>query len=176
MTIKHRRITPLRHCAALAGALAVAITPLQSRSPFYLVGVGPPTLRFDSAARGQVVPSEYCYNDSKPPVPAKVALPDSPAPAGTNAVIASTGIGKNADSTNTAANVAEPVIPYAENGQTSGADQSIVTPLTVLEFLQPLGGMPGTNGRGAAVLIPVKIDFTPPVRANNSSTAVYKRE
>jgi len=166
----------LRHCAALAGVLAVAITPLQSRSPFYLVGVGPPTLRFDTSARGQVVPSGYCYNDSKPPVRAKVDGPNSPASASTNTVIGSTGSGKNPESTNSVATVAEPAIPYAENGQTSGADLSIVTPLTVLEYLQPLGGVPGTNGRGAAILIPVKIDFMPPVRANNSSTAVYKRE
>lgn len=169
----------MRPCATVVGVLLVTIGQLQSRSPYYLSGVGPPILRFDTPERGQIVPTEFSFNESKPPVPAKT---DVPAPAGmssasTNTAIASaSGPGKNSAETNLTDSVAQPFIPLIENGQTSEVDPNIVTPLMVLEYLQPMGGLSNTNGKGAAVLIPVKINFTPPVRVNNSSTAVYQRE
>ena len=167
----------MRHCAAVAGLIAVAVGPAQSRSPCYLAEVGPPTLRFDSPERGPVVPTEFSYNESKPPIPQKVEPPASSGPATNSPSDIATGdAGKNLSATNSLAGVAQPTIPFGSDAQTSGVDPSIVTPLTILEYLQPMGGPPVPNGKGAAVLIPVNINFTPPVRANVSSTAIYKRE
>ena len=177
MIIKHRRIAPLRPSVAVVGMLFVTIVQLQSRSPNYLSGVGPPTLRFDTSDRGQVIPTEFSFNESKPPVPAKVDAPATPVLASaTNTTLGTASDpNKNSPDTNSLASVAKPLVQMDETPQTSG-DLSIVTPMMVLEYLKPLTPSGGAIGKGAAVIPAVKIDFTPPVRANNSSTAVYKRE
>jgi len=177
MIIKHRRITPLRPSVAVVGMLFITIVQLQSRSPNYLCGVGPPTLRFDTSDRGPVIPTEFSFNESKPPVPAKVDAPVTPglASATNTALATASNANKNNADTNSLASVPKPLIQMDETPQTSG-DLSIVTPMMVLEYLKPLTASGAADGKGAAVIVPVKIDFTPPVRANNSSTAVYKRE
>jgi hypothetical protein len=135
-------------------------------------------LRFDSPVRrGTVYPTEFSYDESKPKIPANAGVPVLPATTEAddqdNMVML-----PNPAATNNTPSLAEFPIPSADmsNTQPSIADFAIVTPQMILNFLKPIGV---GDGKGAAVLVPVKIGFTPPISAGsgrNSSTAVYKRE
>jgi hypothetical protein len=62
--------------------------------------------------------------------------------------------------------------------QTSGpADNTVVTPEMLLDYLKPSPGGTG-NAAQSAVVVPVKLGFIPPLMptTDRSSRAVYKKE
>jgi hypothetical protein len=146
----------------------------------YLSEVGPPAIRFDNGSRhGSAFPTEFSFDESKPR-PAKIEPPAALLASGnTNQTSGLAKVGTEpplAAGTNYVLS-AFPFQTPAAGSQSSGADISIVTPQMVLEFLKPGEKDPGDgNGKGAAIVVPVKIDFTPPIPINNSSTAIYKQE
>jgi hypothetical protein len=142
----------------------------------YLLRVGPPNLRYESAGPREnvIAPTRYAWAESQP---AKIEMP----PPGT----AADAVAISATPTNNNATAAVPMVVktgsvspppslQAANSAPSVTDQTVVTPEMLADYLKPLpGGNDGTPAAGASA----KLQFTlPTLMAEHSSRAVYKRE
>ena len=175
----------LRH--GLQTVMVLAITCLVPSvchaATAYLAEVGPPAVRFDTVVqRSPVYPTEFSFDESKPKPSAKNEAPSALllATSNTNQISDLTKNGSDGSSSPGGTNYVVSAFPFqtpATSSQSSVRDISVVTPQMILEFLKPgERGSGSPDGKGTAVVVPVKIDFTPPVPINNSSTAVYKQE
>lgn len=71
----------------------------------------------------------------------------------------------------TPAPATSPMLNFAQDG----TDPSIVTSAMLADYLKP--SSPGKNNNSPAVVVPVKLGFTPPTpAADNQSRAVYNNE
>lgn len=144
----------------------------------YLLRVGPPSLRYESAGPREnvIAPTRYAWAESQP---AKIEMP----PPGTAADAVTTSSTPTNNNNNATAAVpmvvkAGSVSPspslHAANFAPSVTDQTVVTPEMLADYLKPLpGGNDGTPVVGASA----KLQFTlPTLMADHSSRAVYKSE
>jgi hypothetical protein len=144
----------------------------------YLLRVGPPSLRYESAGPREnvIAPTRYAWAESQP---AKIEMP----PPGTAADAVTTSATPANNNNN--ATAAVPMVVktgsvspspslHAANSMPSVTDQTVVTPEMLADYLKPLpGGNDGTPAAGASA----KLQFTlPTLMAEHSSRAVYKRE
>jgi hypothetical protein len=172
-----RPVFCLGHLVALGGVLALLTPPATFGVNAYLSEVGPPAIRIDSISqRGTVVPTEFCFDESKPKPPTAVA----PAKAPLLATVSTNQTDQVAQaivpsSSTQPASSAQPVFPGTS--QQSLQDINIVTPKMLMEYLKPGMVNPAdVDGKRPALFYPGKFDFTPPMEVNRSSTAVYKKE
>lgn len=168
----------------------------------YLTSVGPPSLRFAPAPeRGVFTPTYYSLSDSQPKKaevkpeiataapgtkpPAQPAVAPQSKPVETAPEIAVFPPSTNgSEMTSSSPPAAPPALAFtpppdaAGANQVSGpADNAVVTPEMLLDYLKPSPGGTG-NATQSAVVVPVKLGFVPPTPATAppSSRAVYKKE
>lgn len=142
----------------------------------YLLRVGPPSLRYESAGPREnvIAPTRYAWAES---LPAKIEMPP-PGTAADAVTTSSTPTNNNATAAVPmvvkAGSVSPPPSLHAANSAPSVTDQTVVTPEMLADYLKPLpGGNDGTPAAGASA----KLQFTlPTLMAEHSSRAVYKRE
>jgi hypothetical protein len=157
---------------------AMRRSPLPSSSPLrsqaYLLRVGPPNLRYESAGprENKIAPTRYALAESQP---AKIEMP----PPG-NAVdaVAISSVPANAVPATPMVVKTGSVSPTsglnAVNSAPGVTDQTVVTPEMLADYLKPLpGGNDGTPAVGAAAKLPFTL---PTLMPDHSSRAVYKSE
>ena len=160
-----------------AGSQGHALCGSQSPPQGYLLRVGPPNLRFESAGPpgNMAAPTRFPLTESKP---ATMEIP----PLGNAAdAVKMPSAPTNAVSIAPVVVPAESISPSpnlnAANFAPSQTDPTIVTPGMLADYLKP--SSPGKNNNSPSVVVPVNLGFTPPTAApapENSSRAVYKNE
>ena len=148
------------------------LPPPQSQA--YLLRVGPPNLRYESAGprENAGAPTRYALAESQPAkiemlppgnAADAVAISSAPAKAAPAApVVVKTG------------SVSPPPSLNPVNSAPGVTDPAVVTPEMLADYLKPLpGGNDGTPAAGAVAKLPFTL---PTLMADHSSRAVYKRE
>ena len=145
-------------------------------SQAYLLRVGPPSLRYESAGsrnNNELAPTRYALAESQPakieiPPPGSVAdaVTISTTPTNNNAVAAAEMV--------KAGSVSPPPSLNAANSAPVVTDLTVVTPEMLADYLKPL---PDGNGGTPATGASAKLQFTlPTLMSDHSSRAVYKSE
>ena len=152
--------------------LVCALAPPEARGgDAYLPFIGPPPLRFETAAPG-ASPAAKMLPANSPSSPATNAMvsPAAAVPAATKAVAAATtSVETNSTAAAGGQSTGQPmIVPLPVN------DLTVVTPRMLADYLKPVAG---AGREGALAASPGKINFQPPTpQPELQSRATYKTQ